>query len=272
MAPPATTDGLGRWYAGWFWVSLLQTFRLHFYKLTHEKNPLTLHTIYVCVCVYICIYTHTHTVDLILSVFVCRYFLVDADGNILSNQEGTFRSNCMDCLDRTNVIQSLLARRSLQSQLQVTASGPAMSEPERKDGGRTYHTYIGSSSLIWRLELSMAAEDGCPAHGSANRGAVGLWEDVQKRWVFISPVVAVFYNTQPVDFLKILNISLPFCSNTAWADNADACAKQYAGTGALKTDFTRWVFTLPTSRFELSYWNRDNALRSNLTVIKTYLS
>ena len=24
-----------------------------------------------------------------------------------------------------------------------------------------------------------------------------------------------------------------------WADNADACAKQYAGTGALKTDFTR---------------------------------
>lgn len=55
----------------------------------------------------------------------------------------------------------------------------------------------------------------------------------------ISPVVAVFYNTQPVDFLKILNISLPFCSNTAWADNADACAKQYAGTGALKTDFTR---------------------------------
>ena len=24
-----------------------------------------------------------------------------------------------------------------------------------------------------------------------------------------------------------------------WADNADALAKQYAGTGALKTDFTR---------------------------------
>ena len=24
-----------------------------------------------------------------------------------------------------------------------------------------------------------------------------------------------------------------------WADNADYCAKQYTGTGALKTDFTR---------------------------------
>lgn len=48
-----------------------------------------------------------------------RYFLVDADGNVLLSQEGIFRSNCMDCLDRTNVIQSLLGRRSLQSQLQV---------------------------------------------------------------------------------------------------------------------------------------------------------
>uniref|UniRef100_A0A8C7TJN0 SAC1 like phosphatidylinositide phosphatase b n=1 Tax=Oncorhynchus mykiss TaxID=8022 RepID=A0A8C7TJN0_ONCMY len=46
------------------------------------------------------------------------YFLVDVDGNVLVQQEGMFRSNCMDCLDRTNVIQSLLARRSLQSQLE----------------------------------------------------------------------------------------------------------------------------------------------------------
>lgn len=47
------------------------------------------------------------------------YFLVDSTGKVVTNQEGVFRSNCMDCLDRTNVIQSLLARRSLQAQLQV---------------------------------------------------------------------------------------------------------------------------------------------------------
>lgn len=40
-------------------------------------------------------------------------------GMVVTSQEGVFRSNCMDCLDRTNVIQSLLARRSLQAQLQV---------------------------------------------------------------------------------------------------------------------------------------------------------
>ncbi|CAB1350541.1 unnamed protein product [Coregonus sp. 'balchen'] len=46
------------------------------------------------------------------------YFMVDTEGKVLSQQKGTFRSNCMDCLDRTNVIQSMLARRSIQSQLQ----------------------------------------------------------------------------------------------------------------------------------------------------------
>uniref|UniRef100_A0A4W6CE38 SAC1 like phosphatidylinositide phosphatase b n=1 Tax=Lates calcarifer TaxID=8187 RepID=A0A4W6CE38_LATCA len=94
------------------------------------------------------------------------YFLVDADGKVLLNQEGTFRSNCMDCLDRTNVIQSLLARRSLQSQLQ-------------------------------------------------RMGVLHMGQQIEEQ----------------ADFEKMYK--------NAWADNADACAKQYAGTGALKTDFTR---------------------------------
>lgn len=34
-------------------------------------------------------------------------------GEVLSVQDGVVRTNCMDCLDRTNVVQSLLARRSM---------------------------------------------------------------------------------------------------------------------------------------------------------------
>lgn len=45
--------------------------------------------------------------------------MVNSDQEMVAQQKGVFRSNCMDCLDRTNVIQSLLARRSLQTQLQV---------------------------------------------------------------------------------------------------------------------------------------------------------
>lgn len=41
-----------------------------------------------------------------------------ADGVVLSTQTGTFRTNCIDCLDRTNVVQSMLARRSLRQVLE----------------------------------------------------------------------------------------------------------------------------------------------------------
>lgn len=48
--------------------------------------------------------------------------MVNPEQETVAQQKGVFRSNCMDCLDRTNVIQSLLARRSLQTQLQVRRS------------------------------------------------------------------------------------------------------------------------------------------------------
>jgi len=46
------------------------------------------------------------------------YFLMNTKGEILLEQSGVVRSNCIDCLDRTNVTQSFLARKSLDSQLQ----------------------------------------------------------------------------------------------------------------------------------------------------------
>ncbi|XP_015056316.1 phosphoinositide phosphatase SAC8 isoform X1 [Solanum pennellii] len=46
------------------------------------------------------------------------YFLIDTEEKIILEQRGVIRSNCIDCLDRTNVTQSYLARKSLDSQLQ----------------------------------------------------------------------------------------------------------------------------------------------------------
>ncbi|KAM6550612.1 hypothetical protein CsatB_000420 [Cannabis sativa] len=46
------------------------------------------------------------------------YFLMDAEGKILVEQKGIIRSNCIDCLDRTNVTQSYLGQKSLNLQLQ----------------------------------------------------------------------------------------------------------------------------------------------------------
>ncbi|PIK51196.1 putative phosphatidylinositide phosphatase SAC1-A [Apostichopus japonicus] len=96
------------------------------------------------------------------------YFMMEDDNTLTRHQTGMFRTNCMDCLDRTNVVQSMLARRSLQSQF------------------KDFHIFAPGESI----------------------------EDHKN-----SDFERMFKNT--------------------WADNADFCSKQYAGTGALKTDFTR---------------------------------
>lgn len=48
-----------------------------------------------------------------------KYFFLGSDGKLLISQKGVFRTNCIDCLDRTNVVQSLLGSRMLTIMLQV---------------------------------------------------------------------------------------------------------------------------------------------------------
>jgi len=45
------------------------------------------------------------------------YFVLSREGLVLGRQSGVFRTNCIDCLDRTNVVQSMLARNNLQTAL-----------------------------------------------------------------------------------------------------------------------------------------------------------
>jgi hypothetical protein len=80
----------------------------------------------------------------------------------MREQTGTFRINCIDCLDRTNVVESALARHILTNQL----------------------TQVG-------------------------RTPDSLTSDIE--WVF----------------------------NDMWANNGDQISRLYAGTSALKGDFTR---------------------------------
>lgn len=65
------------------------------------------------------------------------------DGTLLSTQNGVFRTNCIDCLDRTNVVQSMLAKRSLKQALQKLS----ILRP-----GQTIESTVGLESLyknIW---------------------------------------------------------------------------------------------------------------------------
>jgi len=47
------------------------------------------------------------------------YCFVDSKGSIISTQSGVFRTNCIDNLDRTNVVQGRFARVILQQQLEM---------------------------------------------------------------------------------------------------------------------------------------------------------
>lgn len=97
-------------------------------------------------------------------VFESQGFFWVSNNMLLSKQKGIFRVNCIDCLDRTNVVQSAFARHVMNMQLEaVGLLGPA---PNGKSG-----------------------------------------------------VEVIF--------------------NDVWANNGDAISRAYAGTSALKGDFTR---------------------------------
>ncbi|KAL5706157.1 GTPase activating protein (GAP) for Rho1p [Ranunculus cassubicifolius] len=47
-----------------------------------------------------------------------KYFFANAKGEGIEEQLGVVRTNCIDCLDRTNVTQSMIGRKTLERQLQ----------------------------------------------------------------------------------------------------------------------------------------------------------
>jgi hypothetical protein len=87
---------------------------------------------------------------------------ISSKPELVRKQDGVLRTNCMDCLDRTNVVQSACGRVILEQQL---------------------------------------AKEGV---------SIDLQNDPSTNWF-----------------------------NTVWADNGDAISRSYAGTAALKGDFTR---------------------------------
>ncbi|CCA69257.1 related to SAC1-recessive suppressor of secretory defect [Serendipita indica DSM 11827] len=85
-------------------------------------------------------------------------FYWTSGSTILARQKGVFRVNCIDCLDRTNVVQSAFARHVLATQLEAVAilheSGTAHTEAEAvfndvwaNNGDAISRAYAGTSAL-----------------------------------------------------------------------------------------------------------------------------
>lgn len=71
------------------------------------------------------------------------FFLLLRDGSLISMQDGIFRTNCVDCLDRTNVVQSMLARRSLN----VVLHKLGILQPQQNVEEQTYFEHLYKS--VW---------------------------------------------------------------------------------------------------------------------------
>jgi phosphatidylinositol 4-phosphatase len=118
-----------------------------------------------------------------------RYFSASAPAkkkltwDVKRRQNAIVRTNCMDCLDRTNVVQSIFGRHMLFQQLASAAS-----------------TY-------------------------SSPGAKEAWKKLARK-----------FKKNP---LKLPWETGEVAHRLLWADNADAISKLYAGTPALKGDFTR---------------------------------
>jgi hypothetical protein len=87
-----------------------------------------------------------------LTLLFSRYFW-SCQGEVMREQTGTFRINCIDCLDRTNVVESALARHVLTSQLtQVGMAPDALTsniEFVYNDGRSASERGVPESSLHW---------------------------------------------------------------------------------------------------------------------------
>lgn len=64
--------------------------------------------------------------------------MLNRTGSEVSQQKGVFRVNCIDCLDRTNVVEGMLAKRALKQQLVRLG----VLEPEDKIEAQTSFDYV----------------------------------------------------------------------------------------------------------------------------------
>ncbi|KAK0561193.1 hypothetical protein OC861_005929 [Tilletia horrida] len=128
-------------------------------------------------------------------------------------QDGIFRVNCIDCLDRTNVVQSALARHMLTSQLE--------------------HFGVIPKSFVDKVEDAGEAAASVALGGGSNQGE----EQVEKRVKIAagSAATAVGIGSLP----DARQVEFEFAYNNLWANNGDMISQIYAGTRALKGDFTR---------------------------------
>ncbi|CAG8730508.1 10560_t:CDS:2, partial [Cetraspora pellucida] len=87
------------------------------------------------------------------------YFWQAGNNEVHCKQAGIFRTNCMDCLDRTNVVQSALAREVLNLQLLRLGISEFIDGVWANNGDSISREYAGTSALKGKRNLQGVVND-----------------------------------------------------------------------------------------------------------------
>jgi len=144
------------------------------------------------------------------------------DFNIHSKQQGVIRTNCMDCLDRTNVVQSLIGRYILFQQMNSRDAQQTQTTTRKRNLPFEYLIIFRKNPLT--LPWGQQQQQQQTTLSNNNNGT----NDSKQR---------TNNNSQQQQNNNNKEGELTF--RQIWADNADLISNLYAGTNALKGDFTR---------------------------------
>jgi len=83
------------------------------------------------------------------------YYHVNENGQVVQEQTSICRTNCMDCLDRTNVVQSVLARRALNLQLRESGVlGPQQKVEDAQEFTNMYNNVWADNANAMSIQYS----------------------------------------------------------------------------------------------------------------------
>ncbi|KAG8373602.1 hypothetical protein BUALT_Bualt11G0041400 [Buddleja alternifolia] len=157
-----------------------------------------------------------------------RYLLLNEKGEKVEGQVGIVRTNCIDCLDRTNVTQDLRLLILFDLNNNTKHSLLVAFLMRLFIDGISFLDLLESMIARKMLEFQLrrlgvfSAEETISAHPNFDESFRIQFEVLKSSWA---------YSSHPFGYLHI--------TFSVWANHGDDVSMQYSGTPALKGDFVR---------------------------------
>ncbi|EKE39756.1 hypothetical protein ENUP19_0150G0015 [Entamoeba nuttalli] len=159
-----------------------------------------------------------------------NFFTINNEGRILNQQNGVIRTNCIDCLDRTNVIQSCIGKMILELQLkEFNVQNPQLIISINTDYMNIWADHANQMSFRYTGTKAMKTD----YTRNGKRGFSGVLSDgkTSVKRSFISMTTGQYQ--KPQEMLNLLLGKIFFSEQQESCDNVILCIRN-----VLKTDIS----------------------------------